>query len=204
MEFQQPLFANKGLRFARSITIGIGLGITLGCVLVLLSGFVIGQATAQVAPSRFAVIDIQKVLSQSVVGRASVARLKTAQEERLAKARQMNEEMRKLDNDIKNPAVTAARRNAIEQQLAEKRIAIQRYAEDADKEIGRARIRELQELDARMKPVIDLIGKEMGLAAIFNKFESGLMYTSDSIDITGAVITRLNATAPAPGPSPRD
>jgi hypothetical protein len=32
----------------------------------------------------------------------------------------------------------------------------------------------------------------MGLAAIFNKFESGLVYASDAIDITDSVIKRFN------------
>ena len=58
--------------------------------------------------------------------------------------------------------------------------------------------RELVALEAKIKPVIDAIGKEMGLAAIFNKFESGLVYASDAIDVTDTVIKRFNdATASA-------
>ena len=43
----------------------------------------------------------------------------------------------------------------------------------------------------------------MGLAAIFNKFESGLVYASDAIDITDTVIKRFNDAAPAAAPRPR-
>jgi len=55
----------------------------------------------------------------------------------------------------------------------------------------------LQALEAKIKPVIDGIGKEMGLAAIFNKFESGLVYASETIDITDTVIKRFNEAQPA-------
>ena len=58
----------------------------------------------------------------------------------------------------------------------------------------------LQDLEAKIKPVIDAVGKEMGLAAIFNKFESGLVYASDAIDITDTVIKRFSDTA-APAPA---
>ncbi|MGZ8797026.1 MAG: OmpH family outer membrane protein, partial [Thermoanaerobaculia bacterium] len=63
------------------------------------------------------------------------------------------------------------------------------------------RDRELQALEARIKPIIDGIGKEMGLAAIFNKFESGLVYASDAIDITDTVIKRFNENAAGPAPA---
>jgi outer membrane protein len=154
---------------------------------------------AQNTPARVAVIDVQKVLTQSTTGKAAYEKLKTMQEERVAKAKQLDEDARKLDAEITTKRISLSEDKLAEmaKQLADKKIAIQRYAQDADREIGEARDRELQALEARIKPVIDGIGKEMGLAAIFNKFESGLVYASEAIDITETVIQRFNA-APAP------
>lgn len=176
--------------------------VIVALALIIASGS--GQANPQSPPSRIAVIDVQRVLRESVAGRAAFEKLKRMQDERLAKARQLDAEMRKLDGEMNSPTVTAARRTAIAQQLAEKRIAIKRFAEDADKEIGTTRDRELQTLEAKINPLVNAIGKEMGLAAIFNKFESGLIYASDSIDITNTMITRFNAASPAPPASPRN
>ena len=50
--------------------------------------------------------------------------------------------------------------------------------------------------------MIDSLGKEMGLAAIFNKFESGLVYASDAIDITDTVIKRFNDATASETPAP--
>lgn len=155
---------------------------------------------AQTAPARVAVIDVQKVLSQSTLGKAAYEKLKKMQEERLEKARAMDEELRKLDADIsaKKISLSEDKLADMQKQLADKRISMQRYAQDADREIGEARDRELQALEAKIKPVIDALGKEMGLAAIFNKFESGLVYASDAIDVTDTVIKRFNDATPAP------
>jgi len=154
---------------------------------------------AQTTPARVAVIDVQKVLTQSTAGKASYERLKKLQEERVEKAKTMDDELRKLDSDInaKKISLSEEKLTEMQKQLADKRISMQRYAQDADREIGEARDRELQALEAKIKPIIDAIGKEMGLAAIFNKFESGLVYASDAIDITDTVVKRFNEAAPA-------
>jgi outer membrane protein len=158
---------------------------------------------AQSTPQRFAVIDVQKVLTQSAPGKVAYEKLKKMQDDRMTRAQQMNDELTKLDSDInaKKISLSDDKLTEMQKQLADKRIAMQRYAQDADREIGEARDRELQALEARIKPVIDAIGKEMGIAAIFNKFESGLVYASDAIDITDTVVKRFNEANGGPQPT---
>ena len=155
---------------------------------------------AQTAPLRVAVIDVQKVLTQSSAGKVAYERLKKMQDDRITRAQKMDEEIKTLENDLntKKMSLSEEKVNDITKQISDMKIAEQRYAQDADREVGEARDRELQALEAKIKPVIDQLGKEMGLAMIFNKFESGLVYASDAIDITDNVIKRFNdATTPA-------
>ena len=42
--------------------------------------------------------------------------------------------------------------------------------------------------------VADQIGAERGYTLIFNKFQSGLVYADDAVDITDDVIQRFNTT----------
>ena len=155
---------------------------------------------AQSQPQRLAVIDVQKVLSTSSAGKVSYEKLKKMQDERIARAQKMDEEIKNLENDLntKKMSLSEEKVTDITKQISDKKIAEQRYAQDADREVGEARDRELQALEAKIRPVIDQIGKEMGLAMIFNKFESGLVYASDAIDITDAVVTRFNAATNGP------
>lgn len=158
------------------------------------------------APARVAVIDVQKVLTQSTLGKAAYERLKKLQDERVERAKAMNDEIAKLESDInlKKLSLSEDKLGEMTRQLSDKKISMQRYAQDADREVGEARDRALLELENKIKPVIDGIGKEMGLAAIFNKFESGLVYASDAIDITNTVLEKFNAaqgTTPAATPA---
>lgn len=153
------------------------------------------------ASQRIAIIDVQKVLTQSTAGKATAEKLKKIREDQTAKAKAMEEDLRKLDAEINSKRLSLSQEKLAEmqKQLSDKQITIQRFGQDADRDFGLARDRELQALDAKIQPVIDAIAKEMGIAAVFNKFESGLVYASDAIDITDTVITRFNAAAtPAP------
>ena len=160
-------------------------------------------AFAQNAPQRMAVIDVQRVLQSSTPGKAAYERLKKMQDERVARAQKMDEDAKALESEINTKKLSLSEDKLTEmtKQLSDKRIAMQRYAQDADREVTEARDKELAALEQRIKPVIDAIGKEMGLAAIFNKFESGLVYASDAIDITETVIKRFDAANAAPAPA---
>jgi outer membrane protein len=150
-------------------------------------------------PARVAVIDVQRVLATSGAGKQAYEKLKKLQEDRITRAQKMDEEIKTLDNDLNTKKLSLSEDKLTEmaKQLSDKKIAMQRYAQDADREVGEARDRTLADLEQKIKPVIDAIGKEMGLAAIFNKFESGLVYASDAIDITDTVIKRFDVAVPA-------
>lgn len=155
------------------------------------------------APQRLAVIDVNKVLLNSAPGKTAYERLKKMQDDRIARAQKLDEEIRTLDNDIntKKLSLSEDKLTDMTKQLSDKKIAMQRFAQDADREMGEARDKTLAELEQRIKPVIDSVGKEMGLAVIFNKFESGLVYASDAIDITDNVTKRFNELTAAPAPA---
>jgi outer membrane protein len=156
------------------------------------------------APGRLAVIDVQRVLSTSISGKAAQERLKKLQEDKMVRANKMQEDMKALDTEIntKKLSLSEDKLADLQKQLADKQVALQRFGQDADKELGESRDKALLELENKIKPVIDQIGKEMGLAAIFNKFESGLVYASDAIDITDTVIKRFNDATVAESGTP--
>lgn len=148
------------------------------------------------APQRVAVIDVNKVLTTSNAGKVAYEKLKKLQDDKLAQGQKLDNEIRALDTEIntKKLSLSEDKLASMQKDLSEKKIAMQRYAQDADREVSEAQDRALAELNTKIMPVVDQIGKEMGIAAIFNKFQSGLIYASDAIDITDLVIKRFNET----------
>ena len=173
-------------------------------ILVLIAVAAMALPTfAQNVPARVAVIEVQRVLQTSAAGKQAYEKLKKLQDEAIEKARKMDEEIRNLETELntKKLSLSEDKINEMTRQVSDKKIAMQRYAQDADRDVSAARDKALLELENKIKPVIDAIGKEMGLAAIFNKFESGLIYASDAIDITDTVIKRFNDSTASATPA---
>ena len=63
---------------------------------------------AQNTPARVAVVDVQKVLTQSAAGKVAYEKLKKMQEDRLNKAKAMDEEMKKLESDLNTKRISLA------------------------------------------------------------------------------------------------
>ncbi len=82
----------------------------------------------------------------------------------------------------------------LNKQMEDAQIALQRFQDDAERELDESRRRELGGLEGRIIPVINQIGVERGFTLIFNKFQSGLVYADDTVDITDEVIQRFNTT----------
>src|ERR1043165_6186541 len=84
------------------------------------------------APMRVAVIDVNKVLQTSSAGKAAAAKLKQVQDEKMARAQKMDDEIRTLDNDINNKKISLSEEKLadMQKQLSDKKIAMQRYAQD--------------------------------------------------------------------------
>jgi outer membrane protein len=155
------------------------------------------------APARVAVFNVQKVLAESNAGKSAYDRLKKAQDDKAARAQKMDEELKALDQQLsaKKMSLSDEKLADLQKQFSEKKIALQRYAQDADRELTELRDKSLQDLERQLVPVIQEIGKEMGFAAIFNRFDSGIVYASDAIDITDVVTKRFNDSA-AKGTAP--
>jgi outer membrane protein len=90
--------------------------------------------------------------------------------------------------------LSEARLAELRKQIEDKGIALQRFQDDAERELDEARRQELGGLEGRIIPVINQIGTEKGYTLIFNKFQSGLVYADDAVDITDDVIRRFNTT----------
>ncbi|HUP66389.1 MAG TPA: OmpH family outer membrane protein [Thermoanaerobaculia bacterium] len=161
---------------------------------LILAALAVPAFAQTTAPSRVAVINVQRVLAESETGKAALEKLRKLQEERQARLKKMDDDIRALDTDLsqKRLSLSPEKIDELQKQISDRRITLQRSAQDAERELQTARDKELQEMEKQILPLIDEIGKEMGFAAIFNKFESGLVYASPAIEITDAVITRYN------------
>jgi outer membrane protein len=157
----------------------------------------IAAASTAFAQSTIAVIDVQRVVTESDPGKEALAGLKVLQDQKIEEGRGLQQELDALRDQLNKQQFTLSEEKLEElgKQIQSKGIALQRFQDDAQRELDEARRKVLSGLEERIMPIIDDVGKEKGLSLIFNKFQSGLVYAAESVDITDEVIRRFN-TAP--------
>jgi outer membrane protein len=146
------------------------------------------------AQGRLAVIDVQRVVSESDPGKEAIQKLKALSDGKVQEGQALQQELATLQDQFNKQRFTVSEERLAEmnKELEDKTIAIRRFEDDAKRDLEEARRRELGGLEERILPIIDQIGKEQGITLIFNKFQSGLVYADETVDITDEVIRKFN------------
>lgn len=156
-------------------------------------------AAAQ-ATGKIAVIDVRRLVTDSVAGKDALARLRKLQEAKIAEAKSKQEEIDQLRKRLNDGRLSLAddKIAELEKQLEERVTAFRRFQEDAEKEFNKTQEQTFADIERRMAPVIEKAGREGGYTLIFNKFQSGLVYADEAVDITNQIVERFNAVAAEP------
>ncbi len=148
-------------------------------------------AAAQV---KVAVIDVQRVVTESDPGKEVMQKLRTISDAKAQEGQALQQELATLQDQFNKQRFTVSevRQAEMSKEIEDKQIAIRRFQDDAQRELQDAQRRELGGLEERILPIINQVGQEQGLTLIFNKFQSGLVYADQQVDITDTVIQRFN------------
>ena len=161
-------------------------------------------APAAPAGPKIAVIDVQKLVVESAAGTEAQGRVKKVIDAKQADSEKLQKELQSLQQRLtdQGPSMTDDKREQLNKEYQEKGISYKRFQDDAQREVQEAQQKELAELEKRVLPVINVVGKEKGYTLIFNKYAPGmLVYADDAVDITDEVLRRFNTQVTAP-PSP--
>ena len=174
------------------------LGLTLGLALAAPYAASAQPAAPSSGAIKIAVIDTEKILVSSAAGKKALAELKRLQEAKEKEFGAKQQEIKDLQAKISDGRLSLAqdKLDDMQKQLEDKVIAVRRLQDDATRDLTKKRDDVLGQIDQQVMPVINQVGKELGYTLIFRKFESGLIYADEAIDITDSVIKRLDTAAP--------
>ena len=148
------------------------------------------------AQTKVAVIDVQRVVTESDPGKEVMQKLRQLSDAKAQEGQALQQELATLQDQFNKQRFTVSetRQAEMSKEIEDKQIAIRRFQDDAQRELQDAQRRELGSLEELILPIINQVGQEQGLTLIFNKFQSGLVYADQTVDITDSVIQRFNTT----------
>lgn len=182
-------------------------GIRSAIALLLLVGAPLAAvpASAQIAV-KVGVIDVERILLDSERGQAALQEIEALRNRKQQEGQALQDEISQLRQQLQEGQLSLSeeRLDGLRREVEDRAVALRRFQEDANRELTKARNEMLADLERSVLPVINQIGQEGGYTLIFNKFDSGLVFADEAVDITQAVIERYDqgadaAAAPEPG-----
>jgi len=174
----------------------------------LIAAVASAQGTAAPAPAagplKIGVINVERLVQESALGKEAFNRVKKLNDAKKEEGEKLSKELRDMEQKLadQGSAMADDKRDALQKSYQEKAIAFKRFQDDANRDLEAAQKKELSELERRVFPVINQVGKEKGYTLILNKFQSGLVYVEDSVDITDEVLKVFNTTVAVPAAKP--
>jgi Skp family chaperone for outer membrane proteins len=166
-----------------------------------------GQQPAQPAaapkPLKIGVIDPERIVRESVRGKQAIETLNKARDERLAEGNKMKQEIADLQKRVNDGRLSLGqdKLQQMSDEIQAKTVALQRFGEDAQQFMARREQEVMEPIEGQILRVINQVGAEQGFTLIFKKFESGLVFADQSVDLTQTVIQRFDAAPAAAAPA---
>jgi Skp family chaperone for outer membrane proteins len=162
--------------------------------------------TGAAVTTKIAVIDIDRVAAQSESGKQLFQRLKEENDKLTAEKNKREQEVRDMQAKMTSEILSADARERLQREIQRKTTDIQRWLEDAQRDFQEKQQAGEEEFQKKLAPVVEAVAKENNIGLIL-RATPGLTFVLDpNLDITGLVVTKLNAQAAAaakPGEPPK-
>ena len=185
--------------------------LALAAVLSLILMGQAGTALAQTGGSstgaqRIGVIDVQRLLFDSKEGQAAVETLRNLREQKQAEAQTLQSEITALRDRLAEGRLSLSqdRLAELEKQVEDKLIDYQRFQDDAERALQKGQEDAFGKIERDVMPIINQVAVELGYSVILNKFQSGLLFASDTIDITDTILERFDQVTATAAPAPAE
>ncbi len=166
---------------------------------------------AQAPPTKVGTINVQVAMISTRDGQAGVKELQERFNPRQKQLQDKQGEIQSLQQQLQRGANTMSEDalRKLRQDIDDKQRVLQRDSEDAQMEFEQQQQRVFATISTKMQSIIDKYAREQGFALIIDVSspQSGVLFASNTIDITKEVISAFDAdtttaTAPAPAAAP--
>lgn len=168
----------------------------------LLAMALVSTVFGQAAPTKVGIINIQQAIISTRDGQAAVKELQERFNPKQKQLQDAQAEIQSLQQQLQRGANTLSEENLrkLRQDIDDKQRNLQRTSEDAQIEFDQQQQRVFAGISEKMQAVIDKFARDNSYALIMDvgSAQSGVLYASNSIDVTRDVIAAFDSSAAAP------
>lgn len=158
-------------------------------------------ATPALADLKLGYVDLQRALTEVHEGKEAKARLK-GELDKLKSGLESEKTRLRTDSVVLEKQAAMMSEEVRVQKYAEmqkKVIELTQREQQAQLDLAKKEQTELKKIFDKMDPIIASIAQREGLAMVFEKSDSGLVYAPSSMDLTNELVRTYNEKHPAKG-----
>jgi outer membrane protein len=146
--------------------------------------------------AKVAFINIPRIAAESVEGKASIGRVSSLREKKLAELNGKNKQVESAQARLNSGALLSEEARAATQKEIDKLgVEIQRLQQDAEAEMTDLQQQLQLDFQRKLSPVIQQLAAEKGLQILLSQTDAGLVWAEPGLDLTAEVIKRFDAAA---------
>ncbi len=164
-----------------------------GRMLMAVAGILVASGAQAQVPLRVACFSVQRAFSESADGKAALARLTTAQNDKTRAIEEKNKALRTQEQALeqRSPLLSEAARTERTNEVQKLRIDVQRFIEDAQAELLGMQREAENAFVLKLKPALAKVAQDKGLQLILSADEGPVAWFDPTIDITSDVVKQL-------------
>jgi len=168
-------------------------------VAALLPGAVFAQAAAPAGPPRMAVIDFRSAITSTGEGRQVAAELQSQFAARQADLESITKQMEDIQQRAKATERTSSddERTRMQRQYQRLQQQLQRKQEEFQQDLNDAQEEAFKRMGAKMQEVVARYARENGYGVVIDPSQSGVVYYSNTLDVTQDLIRLYDQAYPA-------
>ncbi len=149
------------------------------------------------AQTKVAFVDLQRAMNEVADGRQAKAKLKKEFDSRQKQLDERQEELKQMQADLqaRGDAMSEDARHKAQSEMDQKLMDVSKLYAQLQKELTQKEHDATKGIFAKMSNLIRTIAEAEGVAMVFEKTDSALMYAQPSLDLTNELIRRYNAGA---------
>lgn len=137
-------------------------------------------------------VNTQQIISSTKIGIAMAKKLEKKQKEERDKLLTFQEKITLLEKEISSPSITKALKQSKSRELFKAKRELKAKYDRITADFQKYTQKEIKNLENKVNPIIQNIGKDRGYTAIYDVQRSGTIYINKSVNITKSVIDAIN------------
>ena len=160
------------------------------------------QAAPAEAPfptgAKYAFVNIQRVAAESGQGKVLSSRVQALNNQKLTELNERNKALQTSQQKLDSGAsvLSDVARAQLEKDIDRQQTEIQRFTDDAQKEVQDLQTELQSEFQQKLGPVIQQVAQEKKLEILFSALDAGIIWADAGLDLTSEVIRRFDVAAP--------